>query len=240
MNAKTDHKEPAQAPAARERPSAIGHDIVVIGGSAGAVEPLVGLVSKLPSDLPVALFVVVHRSAESPARLAQVLRREGGFEAMEAVDGLPIEHGSLYVAPPDRHMLVEEHRVRVVKGPKENRHRPAIDPLFRSAAWAFGSRVVGVLLSGGLNDGTSGLWAIQSCGGTTIVQDPADSRFPSMPRSALESTDVDHCVRAEDIASIVARLAYEGAADRDAFPVPAQVKLESQMVQMRKDDIEHV
>jgi len=231
---------PASSARGEARAHRSGHDIVVIGGSAGAVEPLMRITSALPSTLPATIFVVVHRGAESPPLLAQVLRRSGGLQVMEAVDLLPIERGTVYVARPDRHLLVEENRVRVVRGPKENRHRPAIDPLFRSAAWAYGPRVVGVLLSGGMNDGTAGLWAIQSSGGTTIVQEPSDERFPSMHKSALETLDVDHCVRADAIAALIEQFAHQPAPDQSDFPVPKQVRLESQMVQMKKDDIEHV
>ncbi len=213
---------------ARERKPAFGHDIVVVGGSAGAIQPLVKIVAQLPADLAATLFVVIHRSAEAPQRLAEILRRESGLRAMEAADGMTIEHGVIHVAPPDRHLLVEESAIRVVHGPKENRHRPAIDPLFRSAAWAYGPRVVGILLSGGLNDGAAGLWAIETCGGTTIVQDPEEARFPGIPRSALENMDVDHCVRSTEMAMLISRLAQEPAANRESFPAPAQLRLESQ------------
>ncbi|HEY2818077.1 MAG TPA: chemotaxis protein CheB, partial [Casimicrobiaceae bacterium] len=135
MDMKTDPKTAAQAEAPRveTRSAKPGHDIVVIGGSAGAIEALVTITSALPSNLAASIFVVVHRGTESPPLLAQVLRRNGGLSTMEAVDLLPIERGMIYVAQPDRHLLVEENSVRVVRGPKENRHRPAIDPLFRSA-----------------------------------------------------------------------------------------------------------
>ncbi len=219
---------------------AFGHDIVVIGGSAGALEPLIKIVSMLPSKLAASLFVVVHRAADTPQLLAKILRREGGLDAVEPVDGAPIAHGVVYVAPSDRHLLIEEGSVRVVRGPKENRHRPAIDPLFRSAAWAYGPRVIGVLLSGNLNDGTAGLWAIRSCGGTVIIQDPDDARFPAMPKSAVAALDPDYRVGAAEIAAIVERTVAEPSGDRRDFPVPEQVKLESQMVQMEKHDIAEI
>jgi len=239
MESKTNHRRDAHTLPARDerRVLTTGHDIVVIGGSAGAIEPLINIAAALPRDLPASLFVVVHRSNETPPLLANILRREGGLRSVEAADGLPIEQGAIYIAPPDRHLLVEEDVIRLVRGPKENRHRPAIDPLFRSAAWSYGPRVVGVLLSGGLNDGAAGLWAIQSCGGTTVVQDPSDARFASMPQSALDSMDVDHCIRTDAMAALIERLAREPARDRSDFPVPPQVKLESQMVQMKNDDI---
>ena len=237
---RTDVKTGPDALTTRADAPRFGHDIVVIGGSAGALEPLTKIVSMLPPTFAASLLVVVHRAADSPQLLAQILRREAGLDAVEAVDGTPIEHGVIYIAPSDRHLLIEEGAVRVIRGPKENRHRPAIDPLFRSAAWSYGPRVIGVLLSGGLSDGTAGLWAIRTCGGTTIVQDPDDARFASMPRSAIASLDPDYCVNADDIANILARVVSEPAKDRRDFPVPEQVKLESQMVQMDNDDIAHI
>src|SRR5262245_14553212 len=136
------------------------HDVIVIGASAGGVEALKGLVRMLPGDLPAAVFVVVHTAPESPNLLPGILQRLGHLPASSPVDGDPIERGRIYAALPDHHLLVEAKRIRVVRGPKENRHRPAVDPLFRSAAWAFGPRVIGVILSGALDDGTAGMWAV--------------------------------------------------------------------------------
>lgn len=209
--------EATRSAAATTRP---GHDIVVIGASAGGLAALRAMCAALPRDLDAALFVVVHISADFPSELAQILARAGPLPAVAAEDGMAIEHGRLLVAPPDHHLLVEPGRVVVVRGPRENRHRPAIDPLFRSAAWAYGPRVVGVVLSGGLDDGTAGLWAIKSCGGTTVVQDPADAAQPDMPANALMHNRIDHRLPAAEIAPLLARLAHEPVPH--ARPVPPQ------------------
>src|SRR5256885_4553560 len=177
-----------------------GHDIVVVGTSAGGVEALATLVSTLPPRLPAAIFVVLHISAHSPSFVPDILDRSGLLETVQASDGMEIKHGRIYVAPPDHHMLVGHGNVRVVRGPKENRHRPAVDPLFRSAALAYGPRVVGVILTGALDDGTAGLRAVKRCGGLAVVQDPRDALFPSMPQSALQHVRVDHCLSVGEIA----------------------------------------
>src|SRR5690348_12303782 len=136
-----------------------GHDIIVVGASAGGVEALMSIVGDLPGNLPAAVFVVLHIPAESPSFLPSILSRSGPLLASHPENGAEIEYGHIYIAPPDQHLLVENGTMRIVRGPKENRHRPAIDPLFRSAALAYGPRVVGVVLTGGLDDGTAGLLA---------------------------------------------------------------------------------
>ncbi len=167
------------------------HDIVVIGASAGGVEALIRLTSALPRDLPASLFVVLHTPARSKSMLPAILSRSGNLPAIHAEHGSAIEPGCIYVARPDHHLIIKPGFVSVTQGPRENRQRPAIDPLFRSAALAYGHRVVGVVLSGSLDDGTSGLVSIKARGGTAIVQDPADALFDSMPRSAIENVAVD-------------------------------------------------
>src|SRR5262249_20190070 len=151
-------------------------------------------------------FVVVHVDRNSHGALADILSAAGALPATNAVDGEPIERRHVYVAPPDRHLLVHADRVRVMHGPRENRHRPAIDPLFRSAASAHGSRVAGVLLSGGPGDGTAGLWQIATCGGVTIVQNPGEALVKEMPATALASLPVDHCLPAAEIGPLLVRL----------------------------------
>lgn len=185
------------------------HDIVVIGASAGGLWVLEKLVAGLPADLPAAVFIVVHLSAKFPSWLPYILQKSGKLPAVHAVDGAAIEPGRIYVAPPDRHLLVKPEYMRVVLGPKENRFRPAIDPLFRTAALAYGKRVVGVVLSGLLNDGTAGLIDIKEQGGVAIVQDPQEAMFPSMPESAIEHAAVDHILPVADIARVLVHLADE-------------------------------
>ena len=184
-------------------------DIIVIGASAGGVEALVDLVCGLPADLPAAVFVVVHFPAQSASAMPQILTRAGPLPAAHARHGEVIRPGRIYVAVPDHHLIVHREVVHLVRGPQENRCRPAIDPLFRSAAVAYGPRVIGVILSGSLYDGTVGLLAIKRHGGVTIVQDPAEALFPDMPRNALEYVEVDHVLPLAQIAPTLVRLTRE-------------------------------
>jgi two-component system chemotaxis response regulator CheB len=169
---------------------------------------------------------VMHTAPDSPAVLADILNRSGGLPAANARSRERIRPGRIYVAPPDYHLLVEPGVVLVTHGPKENRFRPAIDPLFRSAAQTYGPRVVGVILTGGLDDGTSGLWAIKRLGGTAIVQDPREAFMPSMPQSAMDQVDVDHCLPVAEIAPLLARLASAPAAEEGAYEVPEELNIE--------------
>jgi two-component system, chemotaxis family, protein-glutamate methylesterase/glutaminase len=180
--------------------------IVVIGASSGGFAVLQQLVRDLPADLPAALFVVWHVSPDSHGVLPAALNRAGALPVGHAVDGESIAPGRIFVAPPDRHLLVERGRVRVTRGPKEHRFRPAVDPLFRSAAFAYGPRVVGVVLSGALDDGSAGLRTIKRRGGIAIVQDPLDADVPSMPRNAMRACAVDHVVPAAELADLLVRL----------------------------------
>jgi two-component system chemotaxis response regulator CheB len=177
-----------------------GRDIVVIGASAGGINALLDLLQPLPVGLPAALFVVVHTSPEGGGLLGAVLERAGQWNAGIARDGERIEHGNIYIAPPDHHLLVKRQRVRVTRGPRENRFRPAVDPLFRTAAIAYGPRVIGVVLSGGLDDGTHGLELIKRHGGLAIAQDPEEALSPDMPLSAIQHVEVDYIMRASEIA----------------------------------------
>jgi two-component system chemotaxis response regulator CheB len=190
----------------RER---LRHDIVVIGASAGGTEAITSLLSALPADIPAALFVVCHVLPDSGNHLVDTLNTSGPLPAKHAQDGEDIRHGIVYVAPPDRHLLVKRDRVRVTRGPRENRWRPAIDPLFRSAAVAYGARVIGVVLSAMLDDGTAGLLAIKRCGGIALVQDPEEAAFPEMPQTALANVPVDHRLTLRELASAIARLVAE-------------------------------
>ncbi|HEV2743893.1 MAG TPA: chemotaxis protein CheB, partial [Rubrobacter sp.] len=168
-----------------------GRDVVTIGGSSGGVEALARLVGGLPADLPAAVLVVVHFPEGAPSALPRILSRSGPLEAVHPGDGDPVEKGRIYVAPPGLHLLMEDGRVRLARGPKENGHRPALDPIFRTAALEYGPRAVGVVLTGSLDDGTAGLAAIKARGGVAVVQDPEDALFRSMPESALRHVDVD-------------------------------------------------
>jgi len=182
------------------------HDIVVIGASAGGVETLIEIVHQLSASIRAAIFIVVHVSPDSTGLLPGILNRHSPVPAQQAEDGARIERGKIYVAPPDRHLLVEDGYMHVVRGPKHNRYRPAIDLLFRTAARHYGPRVMGVVLTGFLDDGSSGLLAIKNAGGISIVQDPNDAQVASMPRSALEQVHPDYCVSALEIGPLINRL----------------------------------
>ena len=180
--------------------------IVVIGASAGGIEALRSLVAGLPADFPAPICIVVHLSPQSPGVLHEILNRVGTIAAARARSAERLRGGRIYVAPPDCHLVVEPGRVRVTKGPKENRFRPAIDPLFRSAAQVYGPAAIGVILTGNLDDGTAGLWAVKQLGGMAIVQDPDDALFPSMPSSALRHVRVDYCIPLTEVAPLLVRL----------------------------------
>src|SRR5512140_1814884 len=193
-------------------------DIVVVGASAGGVEALTGLVRNLPAELGASLFVVLHMAAEQKSVLPHILSSAGRLPAEHARDGERIVSDRIYVAPPDHHLLLHDTHVRVVRGPRENGHRPAIDPLFRTAAYSFGPRVIGIVLSGALDDGTAGLVAIKAHGGIAVVQDPNEALVEMMPRSALENVDIDHVLPISEMAALLPRLVREGASPPPARP----------------------
>lgn len=181
----------------------VDRDLIVIGGSAGALEPLAGILNDLPSGLPAAVLVILHTSAGSGSALPEILARNTVLPVSYAVDNEPLLRGRVYVAPPDRHLLVKSGTLSIIQGPRENGFRPAIDPLFRSAAEIYDSRVTGVILSGALDDGTFGLAAVKDAGGLAIVQHPYEATIPSMPLSAIQNVEVDHIVRSKEIAQIL-------------------------------------
>lgn len=205
-------------------------DIIVVGASAGGMGALEKLVAGLPRNLPAALFVVWHLSPGIRSMLPQVLSRAGPVPAAHPQDGDRIEPGRIYVAPNDCHMLLEKGYIRVTKGPKENRFRPAIDPLFRSAAYVYGPRAIGIVLTGALDDGTSGLWTIKLRGGTAIVQDPEDAQHRSMPLNALDNVEVDYKLPAAEMGPLLARLARE---DAKAEPLVREEQLEQLRAEVR-------
>jgi two-component system, chemotaxis family, protein-glutamate methylesterase/glutaminase len=210
-----------------------GHDIIVIGASAGGVEALREVARELPAGIPAALFVVLHVPAQSPSILPQILDREGPLSVGHAVDGEPINYGRVYVAPPDNHLMVERDRVRVIHGPRENRYRPAVDPLFRSAAVAYGPRVVGVVLTGALDDGTVGMIAVKRCGGVAVVQDPHEALYPGMPSSVMRNVKVDYCVPLAEVAPLLVRLSREPA--EGVYAVDEDLKTENSIAEQETE-----
>jgi len=190
-------------------------------------------VGGLPADFPATLFIVLHIAPHSPNLLPTILGKAGALPVLSPEDGAEIRPGHIYAAPSDQHLLLERDHLRVVRGPKENRHRPAIDPLFRSAAWSFGPRVVGVVLSGTLDDGAAGLWAVRTCGGVAVVQDPNDAQFPEMPTAAMSMLEVDYRLPAVEIPALLVRLARQPAGERPL--IPDKFKLETEYVTMDRD-----
>ncbi|ONF97021.1 chemotaxis protein CheB [Sphingomonas jeddahensis] len=199
-------------------------DIVVVGSSAGGVDALQRLCAALPANFSGCVFVVQHLSPSSRSVLPQLLDRVTPLRALSPVDGQAIEPGHIYVAGPDNHMLVREGKVLMRRGPYENRTRPAVNALFRSAAVHYGSRVIGVVLTGLLDDGTDGLIAIKATGGTSVVQDPDEAEWPSMPRNALKRDHVDRVVRLDELAAVLTALVGEEAGP--TIPLPEEYVIE--------------
>jgi two-component system, chemotaxis family, protein-glutamate methylesterase/glutaminase len=209
-------------------------NIIVIGASAGGLKPLRWLMGRLPADLKAAVFVCVHIPADRPSKLPELLSKAGPLGAHHPADGEEIREGCVYVAPPDNHLLVDRHRVRVLRGPQENRYRPAVDALFRSAAQAHGPRAIGVVLSGQLQDGTVGLQAIKRCGGVAVVQDPRDAEYDSMPKSAMRYVDIDHCATLEALPELLLRLVGESIAEAARDPqAPKDIEVESMIAEQK-------
>ncbi len=203
--------------------------VIVIGTSAGGVGALIELVACLPGPLDAAVGIVLHVGSQK-SLLPELLNARADIGARHPEDGEPLEAGAVYVAPPDRHLIFTEDRVRLSHGPRENHARPAIDPLFRSAALAWREKCIGVVLTGVLDDGTAGLAAIKRCGGLAIVQDPATATAPDMPRSALENVEVDHCLDIPGIARVLHSLASRP-------PPPAKGGGEPPALLARENDI---
>ena len=213
-------------------------DIVVIGASAGGVEALRTLLASLPADLPAAIFIVLHLWPGGTSFLPEILGRATAFKARHAADGEPIERGHVYIAPPDLHLFVNRGSVAVLKGPRENRCRPAINPLFRSAAVAYGPRVIGVVLTGTLDDGAAGMWTIKQAGGKALVQHPADVAFPDMPQNTLDTVQVDHCVPLAQIGGVLNRLCRERIQLNGMSPLPAIAQLNDAGAQMKQIEMQ--
>ena len=212
---------PPLAPASARQDSA-RHDVVVVGASAGGVEALAELAAGLPAGLPAAILIVLHMPAYGHSVLPHILGRRGPLLAAQPEDGEIIRMGRIYVARPDHHLLVRDGRILLTRGPAENNSRPAIDALFRSAARAYGSRVIGVVLSGTLDDGTAGLQAIHMRGGKTLVQDPAEAMFAGMPRSAVENVAVDAVQPLAALTETLVHLVGQPAVQKGTLVTPEQ------------------
>lgn len=211
-------------------------NVVAVGASAGGVEALKSFVAGLPADLPHAVLIVLHMSTDAPSVLARILDRVSPLPTTEAVDGETLQPGAIRVAVPNRHLLVDDHRIALSEGPTESGYRPAVNALFRSVALAFGRRAVGVLLSGVLDDGTLGLAAIQSRGGTTIAQSPGDAMFPAMPLNAIEAGVVDDQAGAHEMGGLLMQLADRQFDESEMAPDPG-MELENRIAMARRFSI---
>jgi two-component system, chemotaxis family, protein-glutamate methylesterase/glutaminase len=203
-----------------------GRKVVLIGASSGGFKGIRSILGRLPADLKAPVFICLHVPPDRPSKLPELLSQAGPLVARHPHDGEDIRDGCIYVAPPDNHLLVGEDRIRILRGPQENRFRPAIDAMFRSAAMAHSTGVIGVLLSGQLEDGTVGLQAVKQCGGVAIVQDPREAEYDSMPSSAMRYVEVDHCVGLEALPELLVKLVAEKVGN-ERLQVPKDVELES-------------
>lgn len=211
-------------------------DIVVVGASAGGVTALRAFVKSIPKKFAGCIFVVLHIPASSPSNLPSILSKAGLLKAIHPKDGERIKQGQIYIAPPDHHMLLEGTRVLIKKGPEENRFRPSIDALFRSAAYVYGPRVIGIVLSGVLNDGTSGLWSIKRLGGLTMIQEPHDADFPNMPKNVLEYVDVDYTLPASEMGTLLGKLVAEKASEKPKIPKKELDLLKMEVIISKQDN----
>lgn len=213
--------------------------LIVIGSSAGGMEALTKLVSQFPKDVPAPIFIVNHMSADTTGEsLVKSLNSSGAILCHHAHDGQVFKNSTLYLAPSDQHMLIVKGKILVTKGARENRARPAIDPLFRSAAVAYGNRVIGVILTGYLDDGTSGMMAIKRCGGVCIAQDPRDASYPDMPQSVISNVGVDHCVPIAEMGELLSNIL------RSKLPksrkVPKDIAIEAKIARRVLSDLPSV
>jgi two-component system chemotaxis response regulator CheB len=215
------------------------HTIIVIGTSAGGLDALDALVSQLPTDLPSAIFIVQHMAPQNTGiALLHRLGRHKAFRCSLATNGEKFQAGRIYIGPSDHHLLIKKDHVLVTKGARENRYRPGIDPLFRSAAATHGNAVIAVVLTGLLDDGTAGLMAVKKCGGITIVQDPKEAAYSEMPRSALNNMDVDHCATISEIAGLIEKYAKKVPGKRRF--VPDAIRIEAEIAERVLSDVAQV
>lgn len=198
----------------------VRRDIIVVGASAGGVETLFRLVKVLPADFPAAILVAVHVSASGPSMLPNILSRAGLLPVSHPKDQDPIVQGQIYIAPPDYHLLIQTDRLHLGHGPRENGFRPSIDVLFRSAAYAYGPRVVGVILSGALDDGTAGLAIVKAHGGVALVQDPDEAMFKGMPQSAIQHINIDGIFKIDALAEQLSQLVQASIEESVIMPEP--------------------
>jgi two-component system chemotaxis response regulator CheB len=220
-----------------ETATAVRRELAVVGASAGGVEALTAMVRALPADIPLAFVVVLHMPLGAASRLPAIVGRAGRLPAVHAADGGRWRPGRIYVAPPDRHVVVDDGRIFLLDGPRENGFRPAIDPLFRSAARSLGARAIGVLLSGTMDDGVAGLAAIEEFGGAAVVQDPADAVCGGLPEAALEAVPAARVASASGIAGILSEIG-EAPVARPPAPAPGAEELIVDPMELPADGVD--
>lgn len=210
--------------------------LIVVGASAGGMDALKELVAQLPADFPAPVFIVNHMSADTTGdALVKALNDSSRLSCAHATDEQVFNSGHIYLAPSDHHMLIVKDRILVTKGARENRSRPAIDPLFRSAAVAYGNRVIGIILTGYLDDGTNGMMAIKRCGGVCIAQEPGDASYPDMPKSVIANVGADHCLPISQMGALLSELV-----SRDlpaSKPAPEDLQIEAKIAQRVLSDL---
>jgi two-component system, chemotaxis family, protein-glutamate methylesterase/glutaminase len=212
-----------------QAPSHAGHDIIVIGTSVGGIEAVTSLLGQLPAALPAKILMVIHLHPNSPCVLDRLLAAKTKLKVKFAQHEEPLQNGTVYLAPPDQHLLIKDGKALLSHGPRENRSRPAIDPLFRAAAVGYSTRVIGIVLTGMLDDGTTGLQAVKECGGIAIVQHPEDAQYPEMPASALKAVAVDHVATLSEMGALLMRLTALPALK--PVPVPEHWRREMEISQ---------
>src|SRR5262245_42038094 len=212
--------------------------ILAIGASAGGVEALAFLAKNFPRDFPAAIVVTIHLSSEGRSILDEVLSRAGSLPVAFARRRESLKKGQIYIAPVDRHLILEGDTILLGHGPRENNARPAIDPMMRSVAACCGPRMIGVVLTGTLSDGASGLWATDQCGGITVVQDPSDAAFPDMPMNALNRVRPDHVVRLEAMPKLLTSLVSQPAGI--PMPIPESVGFEVEIAKGRQSSTDEM
>lgn len=213
--------------------------LIVIGASAGGMAALKELVAQFPKNFPAAVFIVNHMSANTTGNvLVKTLNDSSSLPCVHAHDEQAFQHGHIYLAPSDQHMLIVKGKILVTKGARENRSRPAIDPLFRSAAVAYGNRVVGIILTGYLDDGTSGMMAIKRCGGVCIAQDPDDASYPDMPQSVITNVGADYCLPIAQMGALLSDLVSRELPKNE--PAPDDIVIEAKIAQRVLSDLPSV
>lgn len=213
-------------------------NVLAIGTSAGGVEALLFLAKHFPADLPAAVFVTIHLPHQSRSSLDQLLSRVGPLAATFAREGDAVENSHVFIAPPGHHLLIEGDTLALGIGPRENNVRPAIDPMLRSAAVCCGRRTVGVVLTGTQSDGASGLWAVNECGGVSVVQDPRDAAFPEMPLNALSRSKPHHVIALANMPSLLERLVRQPAGE--PIPAAASIRLEVEIARTGRSNMSNM